>query len=74
VTLECPAGAGGVTVTFDTSNSQVATPAVQSLTVPAGSTTGGFAVLTSDVSVESSATIRATAAGVWKGVKVTVSP
>jgi hypothetical protein len=74
VTLECPAGAGGVTVTFATSNSQVATAAVPSLTVPAGSTTAGFAVLTSDVSVESSATLRATAAGVWKGVKVIVSP
>jgi hypothetical protein len=74
VTLECPAGAGGVTVTFDTSNSSVATPARPSLTVPAGSTTASFAVLTSDVSVESSATLRATAAGVWKGVKVTVRP
>lgn len=74
VTLECPAGAGGVKVTFATSNSQVATPAVPSLTVPAGSTTASFAVLTSDVNVESSATLRATAAGVWKGVKVTVSP
>jgi hypothetical protein len=74
VTLECPAGAGGVMVTFATSNSQVATPAVPSLTVPAGSTTASFAVLTSDVSVESSANLRATAAGAAKSVKVTVSP
>jgi hypothetical protein len=52
----------------------VATPARPSLTVPAGSTTATFAILTSDVSVQSSATLRATAAGVWKGVKVIVNP
>lgn len=74
VTLECPAGAGGVLVTFATSDSSVARAGVPGLTVPAGSTAAGFAVLTSDVSVESSATLRATAAGVWKGVKVVVSP
>lgn len=74
VTLECPAGAGGVVVTLTTSNGQVAKPAVPSLRVPAGSTTASFAVLTSDVSVESSANLRATAAGTAKSVKVTVSP
>lgn len=74
VTLECPAGSGGVTVTLTTSNNSVATPALSSLTVPAGSTTAAFGILTSDVSVESYANIRATAAGIWKAVKLIVSP
>jgi hypothetical protein len=74
VTLECPADSAGVVVTLTTSNGSVATPSRPSLTVPAGSTTATFAVLTSDVSVQSQASIRATAAGVWKAVTVTVSP
>ena len=74
VTLECPAGAGGVPVTLTSSSTAVARPAAPSFTVPAGATTGTFQVLTTDVAVVGYANIRATASGVWKAVKLTVQP
>jgi len=75
VTLECRAGPGGVVVRLSpTGSTAAARPAAPSLTVPAGATTATFAVLTSDVNVESYANVRATAAGIWKSVKVTVMP
>lgn len=74
VTLECPAGTGGLPVTLTSNSNAVAKPAVPSFTIPAGSMTGNFQVLTADVSVVSYANIRATASGVWKAVKLTVQP
>lgn len=74
VTLECPAGPGGVAVSLTSNSSAVARPAAPSFTVPAGAETGTFEVLTTDVSAESYANIRATASGVWKAVKLTVQP
>lgn len=74
VTLECPAGTGGIPVSLLSSATAVASPAVSSFTVPAGSSTGTFQVLTADVAVASQASIRATANGVWKSVTLTVQP
>jgi hypothetical protein len=73
VTLECPAAPGNIVVTLTSGNPAVAN-VVPSIRVPAGSATATFHVSTADVSAVSYATIRATASGVWKSVKLTVNP
>ncbi len=73
VTLECPAAPSNVVVALTSSNAAVAST-VPSLSIPAGSTTGTFTVTTTDVSVVSSASIKALANGIAKTVTLTVNP
>ncbi len=73
VTLECPAPAGGVVVALFSSSTAVAQVA-PSLTVPEGALTATFPITTADVSVLSSASIKTTANGSQKSVKLTVEP
>jgi hypothetical protein len=73
VTLTCAAPSGGAVVTLSTNNSPVARPKVSSITIPAGSTTGTFSIITADVSRVSYATITAAANGISKGVRLTVN-
>jgi hypothetical protein len=63
VTLECAAGPSPITVSLSSTNPAVANPAVPAITIPVSSITGTFRVNTVDVSVSSSAIIRATANG-----------
>jgi hypothetical protein len=73
VTLECTAAPSSITVSLTSSNAAVAsTPA--SLSIPAGSKTGTFTVTTADVSVVSSANIKALANGISRTVTLTVNP
>lgn len=74
VTLECPAAPGSIAVALATTSTAIAKPAVTTLTLPAGSATGTFSITTADVATVSYATIKATAAGVSKSVKLTVNP
>jgi hypothetical protein len=60
VTLGAPAAAGGVQVTLSSNNANATIPA--SIVIPAGSTTGTFAVATSAVGTQQSAVITATSA------------
>lgn len=73
VTLECPAAPGSITVALTSSNAAVA-GTVPSLTIPAGFTTGTFTVTAADVSVASSANIKAVANGIARTVTLTVNP
>jgi hypothetical protein len=73
VTLECPAAPSSITVALTSSNTAVATT-VPSLSIPAGSTTGTFTVTAKDVSVVSSANIKALANGISRTVTLTVNP
>ncbi|MFL6197882.1 MAG: alpha/beta hydrolase fold domain-containing protein [Thermoanaerobaculia bacterium] len=77
VTLECPAGPGGIAgiaVALSSSSTGVARPDVASLTIPAGASQGTFSVTTADVTVQSYARIKATANGLARSVKLTVDP
>lgn len=74
VTLECPAAPGSIVVALSSSSPAVANPAASSLTIPAGSTQGTFTVTTADVSIQSSASIKAVASGITKSLKLTVNP
>ncbi len=74
VGLECPAAPGGIAVALSTSSTAVARPDVASLILVAGQSQGTFAVTASDVTVQSFATIEATANGLAKSVKLTVDP
>lgn len=74
VTLECPAGPGDIVVALSSTSTGVAHPDVASLTIPAGASQGTFPVTTADVTVQSFATIKATANGLAKSVKLTVDP
>ncbi len=73
VTLECQAAPANIVVALTSSNAAVAST-VPSLSIPAGSTTGTFTVTTADVSVVSSANIKATANGIARTVTLTVNP
>jgi probable HAF family extracellular repeat protein len=72
--LECPAPPGGTTVALSSSNGAVAVPAVTTIAIPAGATTGSFTIRASRVSASSNVTIYATAYGVRKGTTLTVRP
>jgi hypothetical protein len=74
VALECPAPQGGTIVTLSSTNRMVAEPAVTTISIPAGATTGSFTVRTSQVSASTNVTIYATAYGVRKGASLTVRP
>lgn len=74
VVLECAAAPGAIDVDLSSSSVKVANPASPTLTIAAGSTQGTFTVNALDVTVQSFATIKATAAGTIKTVKLTVDP
>jgi hypothetical protein len=73
-TLTNPAPAGGLTVTLASSNSAVASPAVSSIQIPAGSTTAVFVINTLSVTSSSSVGIEATALGQTLTEIMTVTP
>jgi hypothetical protein len=73
VTLEAPAAPGPITVTFS-SNITAVVPTPASITIPAGSPSGSFTVNTNSVAAKTTVTIKATANGVSKSVKLTVNP
>lgn len=60
VVLTAPAGAGGVLVTLSSNNENASVP--QSIVIPVGETSGTFAVTTSPVSEQATATITAASA------------
>lgn len=74
VTLECPAAPGDIVVGLTSGSPSIAKPAVASLTIPAGSTTGTFTLTTADVATVSSASIRATANNQARSAVLTVNP
>lgn len=73
VTLECAAAPGDVAVSLTTTASSVAWPAVSTLVIPAGSTTGTFTVHTADISSAYTVNIRATAANVGQSIYLKVN-
>jgi hypothetical protein len=72
VTLSAAAPTGGVVVSLSDNSSAAATPA--SVTVPAGTTSIGFAITTSSVTASTPATISAVYAGVTRTATLTVNP
>ena len=74
VVLECPAAPGDIAVALSSTTASVARPDATSLTIPAGQSQGTFGITTSDVGVQSFATIKAAANGSSKSVKLTVDP
>ena len=73
VTLHCEAPSGGVTVQLSSSGPLIAGPAVNSIVVPAGSSTQTFTVHTTDGTEPRKVVIRATANGITKSVTLTVN-
>jgi hypothetical protein len=73
VTLTAAAPAGGIVVTLQSGNPDVA-KVPSTVTVPAGSTTATFKVDTSTVSSERGVTIEATYSGVTRSAVLTVRP
>ncbi|MEA2561575.1 MAG: hypothetical protein QOH06_3079 [Acidobacteriota bacterium] len=74
VALECPAAPGDIAVALSSTSTGVARPDVATLIIPAGESQGTFTVTTSDVTVQSFPTIKATANSLAKSVKLTVDP
>lgn len=75
VTLECPAATGvPVIITLGTKNPAVASPAVATVTIPAGSTTGTFTVITTRVTKKATVKISAKANGATAYAPLTVTP
>jgi len=72
VTLSGPAGSGGVSVALQSNTPSVAVPA--SVTVPVGQTSANFAISTSAVSVQTTATISASLNGTVKTATLTLTP
>src|SRR5579884_3917203 len=72
VSLNGPAPSGGVTVSLSSSNASVAHPTVNSITIPAGSSSGSFTIATTPVATTTSATITASYNGIKKTAKLTV--
>ncbi len=74
VTLECGAAPGAVVINLTSSNPGVAVPAVSSITIPAGGTTGSFSVRTTRVAANTTVSIHAWVFGVRKTATLTVRP
>lgn len=74
VKLGCPAGTGGVVVELSSSATAVARPNVASITIPAGATSGTFAITTADVSTTNSAYIYAKTKESTRRVQLQVNP
>ncbi|HYH46713.1 MAG TPA: hypothetical protein VEG34_13595, partial [Thermoanaerobaculia bacterium] len=73
VTLDC-ATPSDITVTLSSSKTTVAQPAVPSIVIPAGQSSGTFQVTVHQVAAATSVSIRATAGGVQKSRTLTVQP
>ena len=73
VNLSVPAPSGGVVVTLSSSNTSVAKPAVNSITIPFGQTSGAFTIKTFKVSSTKTAKIKASANGTSKEATLTVT-
>jgi acetyl esterase/lipase len=73
VTLDC-AAPSDVTVALSSSKPSVAQPAVPSIVIPAGQSSGTFQVTVYQVAAATSVSIRATAGGVQKSRTLTVQP
>jgi hypothetical protein len=71
--LECLAPASGIVVALSSTDTAVAAPTVNSITIPASTKSKTFTVRTADVSVSSSAIIKATANGNTKTRTLTVN-
>ncbi|MDX1931850.1 MAG: PA14 domain-containing protein [Capsulimonadales bacterium] len=74
ITLEAPAAPGEITVTLSSANPGLASPAVTSVTIPAGSTTGTFKVNTTAVTTATSVTMSATTPGKTKTAPLNITP
>jgi N-acetylglucosamine-6-sulfatase len=74
VALQCPAPAGGTVVNLLSSSPKVANPTVRTMTIPAGSSSISFNVLTNAVTTAKSATISATANAVRQTILLKVNP
>jgi len=76
LTLTTGAPSGGATVDLSTSNRDVARPAVSSITIPSGSTTGTFAIETTTVgeSQDVQITARYMSVAINQIIRVTIVP
>jgi probable HAF family extracellular repeat protein len=74
VTLECPAAPGDISVALSSSRPSIAQPSATSITIPFGSLGGAFEVATAPILTTTNASIRATANGVSKVKKLTLTP
>ena len=73
-TLECNAGPGAILVDLASSNAAAATPVAATVSIPQGVKTGLFDVTTSAVLARTTASISATANGITKSKKITITP
>ncbi len=69
-----PADPDSITVSLSSSNPAIANPAVSSLTVPRGSSNDTFTITTNPVTSTTVVTITASANGITKKTKLTVTP
>jgi shikimate kinase len=73
LTLDAPAPAGGLVVTLNFNKDLFSTfPANQTITIPAGQTSGTFTLVPKQLSVPVNATITATAGEVTKSVVLSI--
>jgi hypothetical protein len=73
VTLACAAPAGGVAVNLSSSAPSIAQVSSASITIAEGATSANFTVSTADVTSTGNATIKATALGASKSVRLTIN-
>jgi hypothetical protein len=73
VVLECVAPTGGITVALASTNTAVAVPTVNSLSILAGARSKTFSVRTVDVTTSNSSVIKATANTISKSKTLTVN-
>lgn len=74
VTLQAPAAPGDIVVSLSSSNTSVANPAVNTITIPAGALAGTFTVNTSAVASKTAVSITASTDGTTKSSTFTVRP
>ncbi|MCP9496540.1 MAG: hypothetical protein MSG64_19025 [Pyrinomonadaceae bacterium MAG19_C2-C3] len=74
VVLRCAASPGGVTVTFSTSNSALASPSTASIVIPEGETTGNVQLNTSPVTVATFVSVRALIGRTTKTATLRLTP
>jgi trimeric autotransporter adhesin len=73
VTLECAAPSGGINVALWSSNTSLASPTVNAINIPAGSSTKTFTIHTMDVTAPRAALIKATANTISKSVPLKIN-
>jgi len=74
VTLDCAAGPGPITVDLSSTQPAIASPTTANVTIPAGSTSAPFAVVTTPVTKVTKPAIKGTANGVTKSKTLVVNP